>query len=111
MSIIGGVFGIISSILAMFIGGVGSAFSADGADQVVALGFVAMLFSILGIVAGSISKNKQKLSGWLLLVAGIGGFISISMFYIISAILFVVSGLMGILAKKNTVQVERQEGI
>ena len=99
MGVIGGVFGIIASVLAMTVGGLGSAFGAEGADQVVALGFAAMLFSVLGIIAGAISKTKKKLSGYLLLISGIAGFICISMFFIISGILFIVSGLMGVLSK------------
>lgn len=100
MGIIGGVFGIIASILAMTVGGIGSAFGADGADTVVGLGFAALLFSILGIIAGSIAKTKTKLAGYLLLLSGIAGFICISLFWIISGILFIVSGLIGIFAKK-----------
>jgi hypothetical protein len=101
MGIIGGVFGIIAGILAMSIGGVGSAFGADGANAVVGLGFAAMLFSILGIIAGAIAKSRPKLAGSLLLVSGIAGFICISLFFIISGILFIVAGLMGIFTKSK----------
>ncbi|SFJ67867.1 hypothetical protein SAMN02799624_05444 [Paenibacillus sp. UNC496MF] len=100
MGIIGGIFGIIASIIAMMVGGIGSAFAADGANQIVALGFVAMLFSILGIIGGAISRSKKKLAGTFLLVSGIGGFICISLFFTISGILFIVAGLMGLLSKK-----------
>ena len=102
MGIIGGVFGILASILAMTVGGIGSAFDAEGSDQVIGLGFAAMLFSILGIIGGSISKSKKKLAGYLLLISGVAGFICISLFYIISGILFIVSGLMGVFSKKKS---------
>lgn len=111
MGIIGGIFGILSSILAMIVGGLGSAISIDGADEVIIQGFIAMLFSILGIIAGAISKNKPKMSGWLLLISGVGGFISIALFYIISAILFIVAGFMGVSSKQNTVPADRSRGI
>ncbi len=101
MGIIGGVFGILASILAMVFGGIGSAFGAEGSNEIVGLGFAAMLFSVLGIIGGSISKSKKKLAGYLLLISGVAGFICISLFYIISGILFIVSGLMGIFAKIN----------
>jgi hypothetical protein len=101
MGIIGGIFGILASILAMTVGGIGSAVGADGANSVMGLGFVAMLFSVLGIIAGTIAKSKTKLAGILLLVSGIAGFICISLFFIISGILFIVAGLIGIFAKAN----------
>lgn len=101
MGIIGGVFGIIASILAMTLGGIGSAFEADGANQIVGLGFAAMLFSILGIIGGSIAKSKTKLAGIFLLVSGVGGFICISLFYTISGILFIVAGLIGVFSKTS----------
>jgi len=100
MGIIGGIFGIIASILAMTLGGLVTVFGADG-SSVVGLGFVAMLFSILGIVGSAISKNRTKLAGYFLLISGIGGFICISWFWIITGILFIISGLMGILSKGN----------
>lgn len=101
MGIIGGIFGILASIFAMVFGGLGSAFGAEGADQIVGLGFAAMLFSIVGIIGGSISKSKKKLAGWMLLISGVAGFICISLFFIISGILFIVAGLMGILSKSK----------
>lgn len=101
MGIIGGVFGILASIFAMTVGGLGSAFGAEGGDQIIGLGFAAMLFSILGIIAGAIAKSKRKLAGWLLLISGIAGFICISMFFTISGILFIVAGLMGVFSKNE----------
>ncbi|MFD2371505.1 DUF4064 domain-containing protein [Brevibacillus sp. GCM10020057] len=104
LGLIAGIFGVISAVLAMFIGGVGEALNANGASTVSGLGMAALLFSILGIIAAAISKSKTKLAGWLMLVAGVGGFISVSLFYILSGILFVVGGLMGIFSKKKSNQ-------
>lgn len=104
MGIIGGVFGIIAAIIAMMVGGVGAAFGASGAHSIVGLGFGAMLFSILGIIGGAIAKAKTKLAGWLLLISGIAGFICISAFFIISGILFIVAGLIGVFSKKKNQQ-------
>ncbi|AWB46845.1 hypothetical protein DCC85_06670 [Paenibacillus sp. CAA11] len=101
MGLVAGIFGIISSIIALMIGGVDAAFSSSGTSSVTGLGYAALLFSILGIVGAAMTKSKPKLAGWLMLVSGVGGFISVSMFYIISAVLFVVGGFMGILAKKK----------
>lgn len=102
MGLIAGIFGIIASIMAMVIGGVDAAFSDSGTSQITGLAVSALLFSILGIVGAAMTKSKPKVAGWLMLISGVAGFISISMFYILSGVLFVVGGLMGILAKKPT---------
>ncbi|MGF7049096.1 NADH:ubiquinone oxidoreductase subunit K [Paenibacillus sp. DS2015] len=104
MGLIAGIFGIIASIIAMFIGGVDAALSDSGTSQIGALAVSALLFSILGIVGSAFAKSKPRLSGWLMLISGIAGFISISMFYILSGVLFIIAGFMGILTKKNTIE-------
>ncbi|GIP19944.1 DUF4064 domain-containing protein [Paenibacillus sp. J22TS3] len=100
MGLIAGIFGIIASVLAMMVGGMDAAFSSTGTSQITGLGISALLFSILGIVGAAMTKTKPKVAGWLMLISGIAGFISIFMFYILSAVLFVVGGFMGILSKK-----------
>ena len=104
MGLIAGIFGIIASILAMFIGGIDAAFSDSGTSQITGLAIAALLFSILGIVGSAFAKSKPKLSGWLMLISGIAGFVSISMFYILSGVLFIIAGFMGILTKKKRIQ-------
>ncbi|WP_433945680.1 DUF4064 domain-containing protein [Paenibacillus sp. SN-8-1] len=101
MGLIAGIFGIIASIIALMVGGVDAAFSSSGTSSITGLGISALIFSILGIVASALTKSKPKLAGWLMLVSGVGGVISISMFYILSGVLFVVGGFMGILSKKK----------
>lgn len=101
MGLIAGIFGILAAVLAMLIGGIGSAFHASGAHQIVSLALSAMLLSILGIIGASIAKNRPKLAGLFMLIAGVGGFISISLFYIISGILFIVAGLIGVFTRKK----------
>jgi len=63
LGLIGGIFGIISGILAMTIGGLGTAFSAQGANTVGTLGIGAVLLSVLGIVGSILVKNKPKIGG------------------------------------------------
>jgi hypothetical protein len=104
MGLLGGIFGVIASLLAMFIGGAAAAFGADGAGQITGLAVAALLLSVLGIVGAALVNSKPKLGGAFMLAAGVGGFICIFMFYILSAILFVVAGFMGVLKKNNQVQ-------
>lgn len=102
LGLIGGIIGIISSVIALFVGGIGSAFGAEGAGTVTGLGWAATLLSILAIVGAAIVKGKPKLAGIMLIIAGIGGFISISMFYIIPGILILIAGIMALVRKPSS---------
>lgn len=100
LGLIGGIFGIIAGIMAMTVGGLASAFSADGASTVSNLGIGAILLSVLGIVGAVIVRTKGKLGGLFMTIAAIGGIICVSYFYILSGILLIIPGIMG-LVKKN----------
>ncbi|MEC0235240.1 DUF4064 domain-containing protein [Paenibacillus kribbensis] len=104
MGLVGGIFGIIAAIIALFVGGVDAALSDTGTSSIMGLAISALIFSILGIVGSAFSKSKPKLAGWLMLVSGIAGFISISLFYILSGVLLIIAGFMGIFSKKKTNQ-------
>ncbi|QVV19504.1 hypothetical protein Sneaky_31 [Paenibacillus phage Sneaky] len=101
MGLTGGIFGIISGIIVIFVGGVGHAIGASGAQYVGSLGFLAIFLSILGIVGAALSNAKPKLAGTFMVIAGIGGFISVSMAYILSAVLLIIGGFMGLFKKTD----------
>ncbi|EEM07500.1 hypothetical protein BHU24_10385 [Bacillus pseudomycoides] len=102
LGLIGGIFGILCAFLVIFFGGLGSAFEADGANQLMTQGWIAVLLSILGIVGSVIVKGKVKIGGAMMTVAAIGGFICISAFYILPGVLLLIGGLMGLLRKDKT---------
>ncbi|KEK25297.1 DUF4064 domain-containing protein [Bacillus gaemokensis] len=99
LGLIGGIFGILCAFLVLFFGGLGSAFEADGADQLIGAGWGAVALSILGIVGCVMVKSKAKVGGTMMTVAAIGGFICISAFYILPGVLLLIGGLMGLLRK------------
>lgn len=99
LGLIGGIFGIFAAIFAVFIGGLGAAFEADGAETVAGLGFLAIFVAILGIVGGALSKGRPGPAGILQLIAGIGGFILISGAWIISGPLLIVGGILALLGR------------
>jgi uncharacterized membrane protein len=102
LGLIGGIFGIIAGIMAMTIGGVASAFSADGANTITSLGIGAILLSVLGIVGAVVVRNKGKLGGLFMTIAAIGGIICVSYFYILSGILLIIPGIMGLVKKDQS---------
>jgi hypothetical protein len=101
LGLIGGIFGFIGAIIALAIGAVGSALGGEGASTISSLGWLAIVFSILGIVGCAVVKNKPRLGGIFMLVSAIGGLISISFFYALSFVLLLIAGLMGIFKKKD----------
>lgn len=103
LGLIGGIIGFCGAILALFFGGLGSAFGASGASSISNLGWSAIVFSIVGIVGAAMVNSKTKLSGWLMLVSAIGGVISISLFYLLPFVLLFTAGLMALLKKDRKV--------
>ena len=101
LGLIGGIFGFIGAIIALAIGGLGNAFGAEGASTISSLGWLAIVFSILGIVGCVVVRSKSKLGGVFMLISAIGGLISISFFYALSFVLLLLAGLMGIFKKKD----------
>jgi hypothetical protein len=47
ISIIAGIFGVMAAIATLFVGGMGSAFKADGANQIMGFGWGGIVFSFL----------------------------------------------------------------
>lgn len=94
LGILGGVIGFGGAIFALMFGAVDEAISG-GSSEVSGAGWAAFLFSILAIIAGVVVKFKPKLGGWLMIVSGVGGLISISLFYVLPALLLILAGLMG----------------
>lgn len=101
LGLIGGIFGILCACIALFIGGVASAMEAEGASNVIGLGWAAVALSILGIVGSVMVKSKAKVGGAMMTIAAIGGFICISFIYILPAVLLLIGGLMGIFRKEK----------
>lgn len=103
LGLIGGIFGILCAFIALFIGGLGSALEADGANTVIGLGWGAVALSVLGIVGSVMVRSKAKVGGIMMTVAAIGGFICISLIYLLPGVLLLISGLMGIFRKDKVV--------
>ena len=103
LGIIGGLAGLGGAVMALFFGGLGSAFGAHDAGLISSLGLLALPFSILGVVGGAMASAKPALAGKLMIASAIGGFISISFGYIIAAILLIIAGVLAIIEGKKEV--------
>ena len=92
IGIIGSIFGIIGGVFAMMFG----TFTKDG---IVMMGFSAIVASVCGIIGALLALKKDRAGGWLMIIASVWGLISISMFYILSFILLLISGLVVLFSK------------
>ena len=100
LGIIGGIFGILAALLVVLIGGIGEAFNATGASSLYANAAGAFVFSIVGI-AGSVLKQRKLISAVLMIVGGLGILIAISLFGVLSFILFLVGAILILMRKKE----------
>lgn len=90
LGIIGGIFGLLGGVFAVLFGAIAS-------DEIIIMGMSAILASIVGI-AGSIyvTRNPRR-GGVTLIISAIWLLISISLFGLIGAIFFGISGLLALL--------------
>jgi hypothetical protein len=100
LGIIAGVIGILAGILEIATGGAASALDADGGGTVAGMGFVTFFLAVAGIVGGVRSASG---SGWILmLLAGIGGFVTAGLFWLLSGPLFIVGAGFAFAARRET---------
>ena len=99
LGLIGGIFGFFGALIALMFGGIGSALGGEGASTIIGLGWLAILFSIIGIVGAALVKSKTKVGGWMMIISAVGGVISVSFAYALSFILLIIAGLMAVIKK------------
>jgi hypothetical protein len=105
LGIIGGLFGIISAVITLFVGGIGGAVGAEGAGTVVGLGWAALFFSLLGLVGAAPSLAKPVLAAVIMAITAIAIAISISLFAVIATPMLLIAALSAFLGR-NTRQEE-----
>lgn len=87
--LIGGSFGLIASLL-VFI------FEFNNISEVTMSVWLGGLFSILAITGAIVVQSKEAVGGGILIIASVGVFVTVSMFNIVSAMLILIGGLMGV---------------
>ncbi|MDI3328374.1 MAG: DUF4064 domain-containing protein [Alicyclobacillaceae bacterium] len=101
LGIIGGLAGIGGAVFALFVGGIGSAFGAEGSGTVVGLGLMAIVSSILGIVGGALAMSRPKAAGILMLVSAVAGAVFISFGYVVAFPCLLVGGILALVASRQ----------
>ncbi len=99
LGVIGLIFGTLGAVFAILVQGIGEAFGATGGTNLYYNAAEAIVFSIVGM-AGAALEQRRILGGLLMIIGCIGVLISISAFGILTAILFVLGGII-ILARRK----------
>ena len=74
VAVIAGIFGTIAAVITLSVGGMGSAFQAQGSSTVVYLGWGGLGFSFLAIILGAVVMSTQgKTPGALLILCALAG--------------------------------------
>lgn len=105
LSIIGGIFGFIAAIVTLFVGGLGSAFQANGAHSIVGFGWGGILFSFLVIIFGAVAFARPRVAGILLIVASILGAILGGTLVAVCMALSLLGGIFAVFGAKKAVPV------
>lgn len=103
LGIIGGIIGLFAAGAALFIGAVGTATGADNSGMVVGGGWAALALSVIGIVGGALSMAKPRAAAVLMLIAAVGGFISVFIAYIVAGPLLLIGATLAFLSRGKTV--------
>lgn len=98
LAIIGGIFGILGSIFAVAMGGLFESTINEG-EILIYLGIAGLFFSFMGMIGGFL-RNKTVV-GIVMIVAGIGGLVSISAGFIVACPCFMLGGIFSLLEKRK----------
>jgi hypothetical protein len=102
LGMIGGILGICAALFGVLVGGVATAMEVESGALVSGASWLAMLFSILGIVGAAMVKSKTRMASIFMIVAAVVGFLCISFFYLLPTILLLIAGIMGLVRKAPT---------
>lgn len=102
MGLIAGIVGILCGFSGVLFSGFIEAFHVDGTGGLTIASWIVVAVSVLGIIGALVINNKTALGSLFMIVAAIVGFIFISFFYTVPAILFLISGIMGFVRKDES---------
>ena len=89
LGIAGGVLGIIAGLVAMIVGGAGVLLFANGA-QIMWLSALGVLLGIGGVIGATMTNNNPEMATLLMAITGFGGFVALSLFWILPGALLVI---------------------
>jgi len=101
LGILGGVIGIVTVGVVFLLSDVNDVVGNSTPQFVgtVGRGWLALFFSVTGIVGGFLAGARTKLGGILMLVAASSGALSVSFAYVIAGLLLLTGGILALIAR------------
>ncbi|WP_448575635.1 hypothetical protein [Thermomicrobium sp.] len=99
--LLGGFLGVLAGLLALGIGGLGAAFSAEGTGMILGGGLGAIVIAACGLVGAVLALSRPGTSAVLQILAALAGLIAVSLFWIPSALLFALGALAAVLSRRG----------
>jgi hypothetical protein len=109
LGIIAGLAGLMSAVLALMVGGLGAAVEAEGASQIIGLGWSALAFSLLGLIGAALWIAKPQLAALIMATVGVAIVFSISIVAVIARPLFLVRRFLAEFGMRPKVRPEPKE--
>ena len=107
IALVAGILSVFAAIFTLFVGGIGGALEAEGAETVIGLGWGGVFFSFMVIVLGAVIIGRQgKFSCILLMVSAIAGAVLGGTIVAIFMALALMGGIIAIFDKPTTLQRE-----
>lgn len=102
VALVAGVFAVLAAFVTLFIGGVGGAVDAEGADTIILLGWGGVFFSFACIVMGAVAMNSiSRVPGILLIICALAGGILGGTLVAIFMALALVGGILAIMGRRK----------
>ena len=101
IGIFGAIAGFIGALLAMLVGGIGVALDESEGNQIVVLGMVALLMSIVGLVGAALAMAKPRAAAMLMALSAIVGIVVIFLAYIVAMVLLLIAAALAFLGRNE----------
>lgn len=111
IGILAGIFGVIAAVVTLFLGGIGSAFKAQGASTLVGLGWGGIIFSFLTIVFGAVCIARPRGGGVGLALSSICGAILGGTLVAVCMVLAFIGGILALVDSKKAQVTSSVDGI
>jgi uncharacterized protein YecT (DUF1311 family) len=103
IALVAGIFATLAAIVTLSVGGLGSAFQAEGAETVIWLGVGGVFFSFLTIILGAVAIGaKSRNPGMLLILSSIAGATLGGTFVAVFMVLALIGGVLASTGNSNS---------
>lgn len=99
LGFIGAVLGSIGAFITVFIGGVDASLNETGSSILLGHGWLGFLCALIAVGGSFLVHRYPKTGGSLFLLSAVGGFLSISLMYLLAAIVLVVAAYLAFFKK------------